>query len=76
MLDEMAEEDEESLELTSEFATVQVRPVETRNGTRLEIVSRERGRRIRLSSIELESLTWQNHDTFSEFLETPFGPEE
>ena len=47
----------------------------TRNGVRLEIVSPKLGRGIRLCPLELEALTWQTHETFSEFLRTPFGPE-
>lgn len=68
--------DGETYELSNEFATVKLRPVETRHGKRLEISSPELDRSIRLSSIELESLTWQSHEAFSEFLETPYGGEE
>ena len=67
--------DEEPVELANEYAAVQVRKVHTRNGVRLEIVSPHLGRAIRLCPLELESLTWQTHETFSEFLRTPFGPE-
>ena len=67
--------DDESLELANEYASVQVRRVHTRNGVRLEILSPQLGRAIRLCPLELESLTWQTHETFSEFLRTPFGPE-
>lgn len=69
-LSEMAKE---AFEVSNEFATVKIRIVETRHGQRLEIASPELERSIRLSSIELESLTWQDHETFTEFLETPFG---
>ena len=37
---------------------------------------RRLGRSIDLDPVELESLTWQSHDLFSEFLATPFGPED
>jgi hypothetical protein len=67
--------DDEPVELANEYATVQVRRVHTRNGVRLEIVSPTLGRSIRLCPLELEALTWQTHETFSEFLRTPFGPE-
>jgi hypothetical protein len=67
--------DDEPVELANEYATVQVRKVHTRNGVRLEISSPRLGRGIRLCPLELESLTWQTHETFSEFLRTPFGPE-
>jgi hypothetical protein len=67
--------DSDPLHLANEFAEVTVRRVETRNGVRLEIVSPKLGRGIRLDPLELESLTWQTHETFSGFLTTPFGPE-
>jgi len=67
------EMDEEEFELSNEFATVKLRTVETRHGQRLEISSPELERSIRISPIELESLTWQDHETFTEFLETPYG---
>lgn len=65
----------EPLELANEYAAVAVRMVKTRNGVRLEIVAPRLGRGIRLCPLELETLTWQSHETFSKFLETPFGPE-
>lgn len=65
----------EPLELANEYASVLVRKVHTRNGVRLEIVAPQLGRGIRLCPLELESLTWQTHETFSAFLATPFGPE-
>lgn len=67
--------DEGVIEVANEYALVQVREVKTHNGTRLEIYAPRLGRAIRLCPLELESLTWQSHDTFSGFLETPFGPE-
>jgi hypothetical protein len=63
------------LNLANEFAEVSVRKVNTRNGVRLEIVAPKLGRMIHLDPVELESLTWQTHETFSKFLTTPFGPE-
>lgn len=62
------------IEVINEFATVRVRTVETRNGTRLEISSQRLGYSIQLDAIALESLTWQPMETFSRFLETPLGP--
>ena len=67
---------ERVIEVTNEFASVHVRKVWTRNGARLEISSLRLGRRIQLDALALESLTWQTMDTFSRFLETPFGPQE
>lgn len=69
------QEGEETLELANEYAAVVVRKVHTHNGVRLEIVAPRLGRGIRLCPLELETLTWQEHATFSKFLETPFGPE-
>jgi hypothetical protein len=63
------------LELANEYALVQVRAVSTRNGVRLEITAPRLDRSIRLCPLELEALTWQTSETFSEFLRTPFGPE-
>lgn len=66
---------DDRLELANEYAMVHVRRVETRNGVRLEISAPQSGRTVRLCPLELESLTWQPPETFSRFLETPFGPE-
>lgn len=60
--------------IANEFAEVMVRRVHTRNGVRLEISSPRMDTSIRLDALELESLTWQDPEIFSEFLEEPFGP--
>lgn len=70
----MVPPDEHPIEITNEFATVRVRKVCTRNGQRLEIASLRLGYWIQLDALALESLTWQPMDTFTRFLETPFGP--
>lgn len=67
---------DQDMEITNEFAQVRVRKVWTRNGVRLEISSPRLGHTIRLDALALESLTWQTMDTFTVFLETPFGPPE
>ncbi len=67
---------DEVIEIGNEFTFVRVRKVHTRNGVRLEIHSPRLGYRIQLDPLELESLTWQTTETFSRFLETPFGPRE
>ncbi len=64
------------LTISNEFTTVRVRKERTRNGERLAIVSTKMGQEIRLDSLELESLTWQEPATFSRLLETPYGPED
>ena len=58
--------------LSNEYATVYVRKVDTL----LEISSPRLQHSVQLDPIALESLTWQTMETFSQFLETPFGPEE
>jgi hypothetical protein len=71
-----AETQPSDLRLSNEFADVVVRKVETRNGIRLSIKAPKLDREILLCPLELESLTWQTTKTFSEFLSTPFGPED
>jgi hypothetical protein len=66
----------EDVAIANEFAQVTVCKVLTRNGERLEIRSPRLGRGIRLDPLELESLTWQTTETFSGFLQSPFGPEQ
>ncbi len=74
MSDMSDERSAEAMELANEFALVLVRRVHTRNGVRLEIHSPRLGYSIRLDPLELESLTWQTTETFTRFLEEPFGP--
>lgn len=64
----------EPIVIANEFAEVEVRKVRTRNGVRLEIRSPKLGYRVRLDALELEALSWQRVETFSRFLETPWGP--
>lgn len=66
--------DEPTTVIANEFAEVLVRRVHTRNGVRLEIRSPRMDTSIRLDALELESLTWQDPEVFSGFLEDPFGP--
>ncbi|MGH3319170.1 MAG: hypothetical protein ACRDN9_03135 [Streptosporangiaceae bacterium] len=68
--------DEEPIEVANEFAQVTIRKWHTRNGARLAIYSPKLGRQVLLCPLQLESLTWQPPETFSRFLETPFGPED
>ncbi|MFB6184319.1 MAG: hypothetical protein ABEI96_07170 [Haloarculaceae archaeon] len=49
-------------------ATIAVREVETPKGTRLELESTERDASVRLDAVALESLTWQDRDTYRSFL--------
>ena len=66
----------EWLQVANEFTTARVRKVWTRNGERLEIASHKMGTRILLDPLELESLTWQDPETFSSLLKDPYGPED
>ncbi len=66
----------EPAELANEFAAVTVRVVETRNGVRLRIESARAGRAIELDPLELEALTWQSHDLFTQLLADPYGPQD
>jgi hypothetical protein len=70
-----ASDDEATIEIANEFSLVRVRKVRTRNGERLEIHAPRVGHTIHLDAMQLESLSWQDPETFSELLSTPFGPE-
>lgn len=65
----------ESWILANEFAEVRVSLVRTKNGVRLRIRNTKGGRSVELCPLELESLTWQSPELFSDLLATPFGPE-
>jgi hypothetical protein len=64
------------IELANEFTEVVGERVRTRNGARLRISVPSSGRQILLCPLELEALTWQDHELFSRLLETPHGPED
>lgn len=64
----------DEIRIKNEFAEAAVRKVETAAGERLEIESPRRNFSIRLDATVLESLSWQDPSTFSEFLENPTGP--
>ena len=66
---------DEEIRLGNEFSEVVVEPVKTRNGVRLRISVPASGRQILLCPLELEALTWQDHDLFSRLLQTPHSPE-
>ncbi len=63
------------IEFGNEFTRVVVERVRTRNGVRLRISVPASGREIMLCPLELEALTWQDHELFSGLLATPHGPE-
>ncbi|MEU6700897.1 hypothetical protein [Pseudonocardia sp. NPDC046786] len=64
----------ESISVGNEFAEIRVSRVETRNGARLLIEAPKSGQWVALCPLEVESLTWQNADTFSAMIGHPFGP--
>ena len=68
------ETENEYTELTNEFAYTLVRKVRIRGGARLEILSPKLDYQTYLDAPLLESLTWQTTETFSRFLEEPYGP--
>lgn len=60
--------------IANEFADVEVRPVATRNGMRLEILSPRRGTRILLDAVALDCLSYQDPEIISSLLERTPGP--
>ena len=64
----------EPLTVANEFAEVQVRRVDTRNGSRLLITSPRTGRWISLDALEVEALTRQNTRTLTAMVGNPDGP--
>ena len=61
--------DDEPLLIANEFAEVHVRRVMTRNGMRLEISSPRTATAVRLDPLELEVLTRQEPEFYSDLLE-------
>ncbi len=64
-----------AIRIGNEFTEVVVERVPTRNGARLRISVPASGRQILLCPLELEALTWQDHEMFTALLATPCGPE-
>lgn len=64
----------ESITVANEFTEVQVRRVDTRNGSRLLISAPRTGRSISLDALELEALTRQNTRTLTAMVGNPHGP--
>jgi hypothetical protein len=67
---------DDAIRLANEFSEVVVERVQTRNGARLRISVPSSGHEILLCPLELEALTWQDHDFFSRLLATPYAPGE
>ena len=62
------------IQIANEFTVVRVSYTRTGAGERLVIESPRLGFETRLDSMQLESLTWQPPEMFSNLLETPYGP--
>lgn len=69
------DERDEPMTISSEFAMARIHTVEVDGATALKIAAPKLGHDIRLGPRELEWLTHQEHEIFSEWLATPFGPE-
>lgn len=63
-----------TIELGNEFAEVEIKKIDTRNGSRLLISSPKSGHYITLCPLELEALTWQNQESLSLLIDNPYGP--
>ncbi|NDL60352.1 dihydrodiol dehydrogenase [Phytoactinopolyspora sp. XMNu-373] len=75
MLDEVPRDGgvEGPIVIANEFADVVVTRVHTRNGVRLDIWSPRRGTRVQLDAVELDCLSYQEPETFTEMLERKPG---
>lgn len=62
------------LTIANEFTEVEVRRVDTRNGSRLLITAPKSGRSISLDALELEALTRQNTRTLETMVGNVNGP--
>ena len=65
---------EPPIRLANEFTEVVVERVLTRNGARLRISVPSSGHQILLCPLELEALTWQDHELFSRLLQDAERP--
>ena len=64
----------ETITVANEFAEVQVRRVDTRNGSRLLITAPRTGQWISLDALEVEALTRQNTRTLTAMVGKSYGP--
>ena len=65
---------DEAITIANEFAEVEVRRVDTRNGSRLLITAPKNGRSISLDALEIEALTRQNTRTLAAMVGNIDGP--
>jgi hypothetical protein len=64
----------EPITVANEFTEVQVRRVDTRNGSRLLITAPRSGQWISLDALEAEALTRQNTRTLTAMVANSYGP--
>jgi len=62
------------IQIANEFTVVRVGYVRTGTGERLVIRSPRLGFETQLDPLQLESLTWQTPEMYSDLLDTPYGP--
>jgi hypothetical protein len=65
----------EPLQVSNEYTTIVLRPLETAAGPRLAVRSQKMDYECRVSPAELAALARERVDFFSELLATPLGPE-
>jgi hypothetical protein len=65
---------DDPLTIANEFTEVEVRRVDTRNGSRLLITAPKSGRSITLDALEVEALTRQNARTLAAMVGNVNGP--
>lgn len=66
--------DDPVIQISNEFTVVRVSYTQTGNGERVVISSPRLGFHVELDPLQLESLTWQKPELFSELLKSPYGP--
>jgi hypothetical protein len=64
----------EPITIANEFTEVEVRRIDTRNGSRLLISAPKSGRSISLDALEVEALTRQNARTLAAMVGNTHGP--
>lgn len=61
-------------QIANEFTVVRVGYTRTGSGERLVVTSPRLGFECQLDPLQLESLTWQTPELYSQLLDTPYGP--
>lgn len=68
----VAQEDDRVITVSNEYALARVKRVSS--GKQLEVTAPKLGYSVELGPMELAWVTTQDHQRFTEWLETPFGP--